>query len=71
MRISHNIFFSDKEKILFEVTGEEKYCNNTVLKTSDGFAENFTIHDSDNEKADTNELIELSLADGDYKIFDI
>ncbi|RNA26494.1 hypothetical protein BpHYR1_020623 [Brachionus plicatilis] len=58
------------EEILFEVTGEEKYCNNTVLKTSDGLclAENLTIFDSDNEQTDINEL---PLVDGDYKMFEI
>ncbi|RNA28313.1 hypothetical protein BpHYR1_034915 [Brachionus plicatilis] len=63
----------DRTKDRFEVTGNEKYCNNSVLKSSGGLyqAANLTIFDSDNEQTDINELIELSLADGSYKMFDI
>jgi hypothetical protein len=72
LKNSHNIFFNDKERILFEVVNEETHCNYIVLKTNDGLfiSKNFTVS-LEEAQTNTNEVIDLSLADGDFKIFDI
>ncbi|RNA38371.1 hypothetical protein BpHYR1_018245 [Brachionus plicatilis] len=61
-----NIFYSDKEKILLETYSKEHECDMVLLKTNNDIY--ITIEDRETR---INQLIDLTLADTDYKVFNL
>ncbi|RNA43190.1 hypothetical protein BpHYR1_044986 [Brachionus plicatilis] len=67
-----NIFYSDKEKILLETYSKEHECNMVLVKTNDDIY--ITINNTAELKIDEtsiNQLKDLTLADTDYKVFNL